>query len=73
MMVAVLAVTSQLLHTFIKTSIRNEQMKMLQGVQMAQECKAANLEGFPMWVINGKRISGEQRFSQLEAALEKPN
>lgn len=45
----------------------------LQGVQMAQECKAANLEGFPMWVINGKRISGEQKFSQLEAALEKSN
>ena len=38
---------------------------------MAEECKAANLDGFPMWVINGQRFSGEQKFSQLEAALQK--
>lgn len=38
---------------------------------MAQECRAAKLEGFPMWEINGKKISGEQSFKQLEAALAK--
>ncbi len=38
---------------------------------MAAECKAAKLDGFPMWIINGKRYAGEQRFSQLEAALQK--
>ncbi len=42
-----------------------------QGVEMAAECKAAKLDGFPMWIINGNRYSGEQRFSQLEAALQK--
>lgn len=42
-----------------------------QGVEMAEECKAAKLDGFPMWVINGNRYSGEQKFSQLEAALQK--
>lgn len=38
---------------------------------MAEECKAAKLDGFPMWIINGTRYSGEQKFSQLEAALQK--
>ena len=38
---------------------------------MAKECKDAGLEGFPMWTINGKKYSGEQRFGQLEAALDK--
>ena len=38
---------------------------------MAEQCKAAKLEGFPLWVINGQRYDGEQTFSQLEAALKK--
>ena len=38
---------------------------------MDAQCKAAKLEGFPLWIINGQRYDGEQSFSQLEAALNK--
>lgn len=34
-------------------------------------CTAADLEGFPTWIIGGQKLSGEQTFDQLEAALSK--
>lgn len=41
----------------------------VQGVKLAQECVDANLTGFPAWIINGKRLDGEQTFEKLEAEL----
>jgi len=34
-------------------------------------CTAADLAGFPTWIIGGQKLSGEQTFDQLEAALSK--
>lgn len=39
------------------------------GQEMASECKAANLEGFPTWIIGTKRFPGAQEFETLEQAL----
>ncbi|CAL8461862.1 g1393 [Coccomyxa elongata] len=39
------------------------------GVKLAKECVDANLTGFPAWIINGKRLDGEQTFETLEAEL----
>ncbi|EIE25168.1 VKOR-domain-containing protein [Coccomyxa subellipsoidea C-169] len=38
-------------------------------VKLAKECVDANLTGFPAWIINGKRLDGEQTFEKLEAEL----
>jgi len=35
------------------------------GVQIAKECDAANIQGFPTWIINGQQYSGEQDFAKL--------
>ncbi|XP_077231371.1 thiol-disulfide oxidoreductase LTO1-like [Tasmannia lanceolata] len=35
------------------------------GRKMAKECKDAGIEGFPTWVIKGKVLSGDQKFSEL--------
>ncbi|KAK9990067.1 hypothetical protein SO802_025052 [Lithocarpus litseifolius] len=35
------------------------------GTQMAKSCTDAKIEGFPMWVINGQVLSGEQELSEL--------
>ena len=43
----------------------------VQGTKIEPSCAAAGLKGFPSWVINGKQLSGEQTFEQLEAALSK--
>ena len=29
----------------------------------------ANLSGFPAWIINGKKLDGEQSFDKLDAEL----
>ncbi len=44
---------------------------VLQGAQINPACTAADLEGFPTWVIGGEKLSGEQSFDKLEAALAK--
>ncbi|CAK9224809.1 unnamed protein product, partial [Sphagnum troendelagicum] len=38
------------------------------GVQIAKACEAANIQGFPTWIINGQQFSGEQELSQLAEA-----
>jgi uncharacterized membrane protein len=38
------------------------------GVQIAKACDAANIQGFPTWVINGKVFSGEQGLEDLAKA-----
>ncbi|KAM3757729.1 hypothetical protein ACB098_02G211400 [Castanea mollissima] len=35
------------------------------GTKMAKACTDAKIEGFPMWVINGQILSGEQELSEL--------
>jgi hypothetical protein len=40
-----------------------------QDVKLAKECLDANLTGFPAWIINGKRLDGEQTFDKLETEL----
>lgn len=35
------------------------------GVKLAAACSAANIQGFPTWVINGQQYSGEQEFGRL--------
>ncbi|KAG0593172.1 hypothetical protein KC19_1G308800 [Ceratodon purpureus] len=35
------------------------------GVQIAKECDAVNIQGFPTWIINGQQYSGEQDFAKL--------
>ena len=32
---------------------------------MATACDAAKVEGFPTWVINGKKLEGEQTLEKL--------
>jgi hypothetical protein len=41
-----------------------------QGIDMVPACKAADLEGFPTWVIGGKHLAGAQSFETLEQALD---
>lgn len=41
----------------------------MQEAQINPACTAAGLEGFPTWVIGGKKLAGEQTFDQLDAAL----
>lgn len=38
------------------------------GTDISQECKAAKLESFPMWVINGQVLKGYQEFPDLAKA-----
>ncbi|KAL3696822.1 hypothetical protein R1sor_010898 [Riccia sorocarpa] len=38
------------------------------GVQIAKACDAANIQGFPTWIIKGKTYSGEQDFDGLAKA-----
>lgn len=33
-----------------------------------QQCKAADISGFPTWVIDGKSYEGDQTFDQLAEA-----
>lgn len=35
------------------------------GVKLAAACSAANIQGFPTWIINGQQYSGEQEFDKL--------
>lgn len=35
------------------------------GVQIAKECDAVDIQGFPTWIINGQKFSGEQDFASL--------
>lgn len=44
------------------------------GVQIAKECNAVNIQGFPTWIINGQQYSGEQDFAKLVelSGLEMP-
>jgi hypothetical protein len=42
-----------------------------QGVEMAPVCKAAGLEGFPTWVVGGKKLEGAKTLEELQAALDK--
>lgn len=39
------------------------------GEEMAAVCKAANLEGFPTWIIGSQKLPGAQAFDTLEQAL----
>lgn len=36
---------------------------------MEPQCAAADIKGFPLWVIGGQRYEGERTFDQLETAL----
>jgi len=38
------------------------------GVVIEQQCKAADISGFPTWVIDGKSYEGDQTFDQLAEA-----
>ncbi|OAE24631.1 hypothetical protein AXG93_4080s1110 [Marchantia polymorpha subsp. ruderalis] len=38
------------------------------GVQLAKACDAANIQGFPTWIIKGQTYSGEQDFEGLAKA-----
>ncbi|RAL45802.1 hypothetical protein DM860_009666 [Cuscuta australis] len=38
---------------------------MKKGTTMALECELVKIEGFPMWVINGQVLNGEQKLSEL--------
>ncbi|XP_071708561.1 thiol-disulfide oxidoreductase LTO1-like [Rutidosis leptorrhynchoides] len=38
------------------------------GIDITKECKAAKLESFPMWVINGQVLKGYQEFPELAKA-----
>ncbi|KAL2643743.1 hypothetical protein R1flu_011330 [Riccia fluitans] len=38
------------------------------GVQLAKACDAANIQGFPTWIIKGQTYSGEQDFDGLVRA-----
>jgi len=38
------------------------------GTTMSEVCKAADLQGFPTWVINGQKLEGDQTFDQLATA-----
>ncbi|CAH9132621.1 unnamed protein product [Cuscuta epithymum] len=38
------------------------------GTTMALECALVKIEGFPMWVINGQVLNGEQKLSELAKA-----
>ncbi|KAK9071461.1 hypothetical protein SSX86_010030 [Deinandra increscens subsp. villosa] len=38
------------------------------GTELSKECKKVKIEGFPMWVINGKVLKGIQDFSELAKA-----
>ncbi|KAH7616306.1 hypothetical protein Ndes2526B_g08402 [Nannochloris sp. 'desiccata'] len=42
-----------------------------QGVEMAPACKAANLEGFPTWVVGSEKLEGAKSLEELQAALDK--
>jgi uncharacterized membrane protein len=42
-----------------------------QGIEMAPACKAANLEGFPTWVVGGEKLEGAKSLEELQAALDK--
>ena len=35
------------------------------GTPVAKSCDAAKVEGFPTWIINGKKIEGEQTLEEL--------
>ena len=48
-------------------------MWLVQGALVNPVCTAADLEGFPTWIIGDKKLSGEQTFDQLEAALANIN
>lgn len=41
-----------------------------QGVEMASSCKAESLNGFPTWVIGGKKLEGEQSLQDLDTILD---
>ena len=43
----------------------------MQGAQVNPICTAADLEGFPTWIIGDQKLSGEQTFDQLDIALSK--
>ncbi|KAM7524023.1 hypothetical protein LguiA_013925 [Lonicera macranthoides] len=38
------------------------------GIKIAKACSDVGIEGFPMWVINDKVLSGEQELSELAKA-----
>jgi uncharacterized membrane protein len=42
-----------------------------QGIEMAPACKAANLEGFPTWVIGSEKLEGAKTLEELQDALNK--
>jgi hypothetical protein len=42
-----------------------------QGIEMAPACKAANLEGFPTWVVGSEKLEGAKSLEELQAALDK--
>ena len=56
---------------FVCVVLRASRVAVLQEAQINPACTAAGLEGFPTWVIGGQKLSGEQSFDKLEAALTK--
>ncbi|QDZ21916.1 thiol-disulfide oxidoreductase [Chloropicon primus] len=41
------------------------------GIKQEAACEAADVKGFPTWVINGERIEGDQTLEDLEATVNK--
>ena len=38
------------------------------GCQLADACIAADVSGYPTWIVDGKRFEGEQTFETLAKA-----
>ena len=38
------------------------------GVNMAKACQDAGIDGFPMWIIDGQSLSGDQELQALAKA-----
>lgn len=42
----------------------------MQFNDLAKECKEANIQAFPAWIIKGQTYSGAQSFDKLEKILD---
>lgn len=40
-----------------------------QDTKMTDACASANLQAFPTWIIDGKKLEGEQTFEKLKSML----
>ena len=47
-----------------------EDSAVLQFDDLDQQCKDANIQAFPAWIIQGQTYSGAQSFDKLEKILD---